>query len=240
MHVLTLILVVLVYLEPWVVSGKSSGKVQIITGCRDHKHLALTFDDGIGHYTEGLLDVLRRNGVKATFFLLGQTLGTDNPRSQAHQKIVRRMVREGHIVGSHTWDHPDLRDLSKEEIQSQMKRTDAVIKEAIGVRPRLFRPPFGYIDTRVARILAAEGYLVITWNQDTNDWRHQGSSDTIIDFVQHDIPRPHHEREGPIILQHDTLKTATKLQSRIIRILRKKGYQFVTLYECIGEKPYRY
>lgn len=208
----------------------------VITGCRNPKHVALTFDDGISDYTDELLDILEQHHVKATFFILGQSLQSN----AFYKRTLIRMVREGHIVASHSFNHPDLTSLSRDQIKDQMDRTDETIQSIIGIRPRFMRPPYGYVNQKVVNTLRSCGYFIINWNHDTNDWKFQDSYGTIVGYVQNQISSPKHINPGPIILQHDSLQSSIRLQSGIIRILRKKGYEFVSMYECIGQEPYRH
>lgn len=198
--------------------------------------MALTFDDGISNYTDDLLDILEANNVPATFFILGQSLSNNI----SNKRTLVRMIRAGHVVASHSYNHPDLTNLTEDDINEQMKRTDESIRSVVGIRPRFMRPPYGYVNQKVIRVLKSSGYVIINWNHDTNDWRHQDSYGNIVGYVQNQISLPRSKNEGPIILQHDSLKSSIQLQSGIIRILRKKGYDFVPMHECIGEKPYRY
>lgn len=218
------------------VAEDESFRAHVVTGCRNPRHVALTFDDGISDYTNELLEILKRYRVQATFFVLGQTLETNN----FFKKTLIRMVREGHVVASHSYNHPDLTSLSKNQIRDQMERTEVSIQSIIGIRPRLMRPPYGYVNHKVVETLKSLGYVIINWNHDTNDWRHQDSYGNIVGYVQNQISFPHFKNEGPIILQHDSLRSSIQLQSGIIRILQGKGYEFVSMYECIGEEPYRY
>ncbi len=207
----------------------------MITGCRNPKHLALTFDDGVSDFTDDLLDILKENHVPATFFILGQSLESNN----FYKRTLIRMIREGHVIASHSFNHPDLTSLSRDQIFEQMERTDQVIQSIVGIRPRFVRPPYGYVNQKVVNVLRSCGYIIINWNHDTNDWKHQDSYGNIVGYVQNQISIPQTKDEGPIILQHDSLRSSIQLQSGIIRILRKKGYQFVSMYECIDEEPYR-
>lgn len=215
---------------------ESSYLHHVITGCKNPKHVALTFDDGVSQYTDELLDILGQNRIKATFFVLGNTLVSET----ANKKTLIRMVREGHVVGSHSYDHPDLTELKTDRIEKQMTQTDVLIQTIIGVRPRFMRPPYGYVNEKVVNNLISSGYLIVNWNHDTNDWKYQGKYENIVNYVRDEISlAPKKGTLGPIILQHDSLKSSIKLQTEIIRILRKKGYRFVTMYECTGERPYR-
>lgn len=224
--------------ENW--SSRSSDFMRhVIRSCQNPRHLALTFDDGVGPYTGRLLDILRHSQVRATFFILGNTLAPETLYAEHHKHILVRMVREGHVIGSHTYNHPDLTNLRREDIRSQLRRTDQLIQSVIGVRPRFIRPPYGYVNQKVVDTLRKDGYFPVTWNQDTNDWKHQDNYSAILAFVKESIPKADKSEEGPILLQHDTLKSSLILAPKIIKILRKKGYAFVTIDECIGQLPYR-
>lgn len=131
----------------------------VIETCLSPGLFALTYDDGIGYcasrlkiqlsfrpYTAGLLDTLKEKGVKATFFILGVTLSTADPNHAYNRKILRRMAKEGHVIGSHTYNHQDLTGLTDEQIEWQMTETASLIRSATGVSPKLMRPPFGYTD----------------------------------------------------------------------------------------------
>lgn len=237
--ILYLLLVGTAFICTAVSAVKNKATQRIYTGCIKANQVALTFDDGIGNYTEELLDLLAFYQVKASFFILGETLDEDRFQFEEHKNLLIRMIQDGHVVGTHSFDHPDFTKISSEEITRQLLTTDAAIKKVLGVRPRFLRPPFGHLNKKVLKHLTSLGYLVVTWNKDTNDWRHQGSQEAITDFVKYEIGRPSVKSEGVIILQHDTLKTSIKLQGNIIRMLRKKGYKFVSLQECLGHKPYR-
>lgn len=212
----------------------------VIHGCKNPKHLALTFDDGIGPYTGKLLDILKQKRVQASFFILGNTLAPETLYSEHHKHVLIRMIKEGHVVGSHSYNHPDLTDLGPEAIRHQMSHTDELIQSVIGVKPRFMRPPYGYVNQRAVSVLRRAGYLIVNWNQDTNDWRHQENQSHILSFIKESIPKAHRNRhEGPILLQHDTLKSSLALESKIIDILRQKGYELVTIDVCTGQLPYR-
>ena len=114
--------------------------LQLREGCRNPMDLALTFDDGPNYnITSRLLDILQEEGVKATFFLLGYKVA-------AQEELVRRMWREGHSIGNHSWMHDDMAWMAPEAVQDDLERTNAVIEAALGNGYRIvyFRPPNGY------------------------------------------------------------------------------------------------
>lgn len=122
------------------------GFLDIFSGCLNPKHAALTFDDGIHpEQTPRLLRILRRRRVKATFFILGRTIAKDTAGRawRKNRKILKRMHREGHSIGSHTFDHSDLTELTPGQLQAQMTMTEAAMHDIAGIRPRLMRAPEG-------------------------------------------------------------------------------------------------
>ncbi|MDL4817641.1 polysaccharide deacetylase family protein [Actinomadura opuntiae] len=183
--------------------------------CDRLKCVALTFDDGPGPYTNGLLDVLKKDGVRATFFVLGQ-----NARS--FPAMVRREVMEGHEVGDHSWDHPQLTGLSAAAVKSQIQRTqDAITRASGGVKPTIMRPPYGATNRRVGQTI---GMPLILWSVDTEDWRYLNTArDTRVGIKE---PKP-----GGVILFHDIHKPSVKAIPAVIEGLKKRGFTFVTVSE---------
>lgn len=182
--------------------------------CSVVKCVALTFDDGPGPYTGRLLDELRAADVRATFFLLGQNVA-------GHRRLVRRMVREKHEVGNHSWSHPDLTTLPSGEVRAQVLRTQRAVEEAAGVAPVLFRPPYGAIDARVARTV---GMPMILWSVDSLDWLHRDVRRNIVVGVR----RP---RSGGIVLFHDIHRPSVAAVPTILEGLKRRGFTFVTVSE---------
>ena len=178
----------------------------------NQKYIVLTFDDGpMPHTTTNILDVLREKDVKATFFLLGQN-------AKKHPDLVKRIHEEGHEVGSHSYSHPLLTNLSKEAVEKEVKQTDRAIFEATGVIPRTFRPPYGAVNADVAAII---GKPIIQWNIDSMDW-HSKQKNATIQMIDQTAS------EGGIVLMHDIQPSTVDALPRIIDSLREQGYQFVT------------
>ncbi|GMA51069.1 hypothetical protein GCM10025857_24260 [Alicyclobacillus contaminans] len=197
------------------------------TGRPSAKNVALTFDDGPdAKYTPQVLDILRRYHVKATFFVLGV-------RAKRYPQTVRRMVREGHAIGNHTWNHPDLAKMSASEIRDQIVRTDCVLSPLIGYRTNLLRPPYGALNPDTVRVVSAMGYKVVDWSVDTRDWAGTPVP-AMLAMVRKDV------RPGAIILEHCGGKADVNLDNtlqalpKIIEYLRSQGYRLVTIPELIG------
>lgn len=192
--------------------------------CLTEPCVALTFDDGPSFHTERLLDILQEHNVKATFFVLGTQV-----RIQA--ETIQRMFEEGHQIGNHTWDHPNLTQLPDDQIQQQLRQTDDLVTQIIGVPTPHMRPPYGAHDERVR---AASGLPIIFWSVDPLDWKDRDAA-TVATRIS-DAP------VGAIILSHDIHKSTVDAVPAIIAALKGRGIQFVTvtkLFEPNGLQPQR-
>lgn len=174
--------------------------------------VALTYDDGPSNLTGRLLDEYAAAHAAATFYMLGQ-YAARNPDT------VRRVAAEGHIIGSHTWDHPSLPSLDDEEIASQLNRTRGLLRRLSGQPVATFRPPYGDYNSRV---LTAARQPAILWSVDTRDWA--GPPDDVLLTRAIDEPRP-----GGIVLFHDTHERSVRLAPAIIAGLRDRGFTPVTI-----------
>lgn len=183
------------------------------------KLIALTFDDGPGPYTRQVLRILRRADVPATFFVVGQQVA----RAPG---IVRTMIRDGHMLANHSLSHANLGG-GGGRAAYEIERTQAIIRRVTGFTPCLFRPPYGATSAALNRIVRAHGMLSILWDVDTNDWRRPGASTIAARIVGQ-------ARGGSVVLLHDAggnrQQTVAALKPTI-RVLRRRGYQFVTLAE---------
>ena len=153
------------------------------------RRVALTFDDGPSvAYSGQILDLLRARNIKATFFVCGKNL-------ERHPDVARRMVAEGHEIGNHTYSHPYLYLLSRKRIEEEIDRTQSVIEKITGVRPKLFRPPYGIRWFGLFRILRERGLKMILWSATGFDWK--DSKDQIVASTLDEL------EPGAIVLLHD-------------------------------------
>jgi peptidoglycan/xylan/chitin deacetylase (PgdA/CDA1 family) len=128
------------------------------------RQLALTYDDGPNDpHTGKLLDVLDRHGVKATFFLIGRYV-------EQRPEIAREVARRGHVVGNHTFTHPNLIFTSKTALERELRQTEEALAQAVGEHSRLFRPPFGARRPATLRLTRARGLETIMWSVKCWDW----------------------------------------------------------------------
>jgi peptidoglycan/xylan/chitin deacetylase (PgdA/CDA1 family) len=185
-------------------------------------YIAITFDDGPSPAnTPRLLDILRDQGVHATFYCVGQNV-------QEYPAIAQRIVNEGHEIASHSWSHPKLTGLSLEGVNSQLKKTHDAIVTATGVTPRTFRPPYGAFTKTLAAWANKEyGYKTIIWDVDPFDWKNRNAS-----LVESRILAS--TKSGSIILAHDIHKTTVDAMPGTITKLKAAGYKFVTVSQLIA------
>lgn len=205
--------------------GEISGKVASTTfdpvGSLDSpKAVALTFDDGPHPaYTKKVLAVLRRFRAPATFFVLGYL-------AERYPSIVKDEIKAGHVVGSHSWNHPhDFAQLTYRKQTKQIEDSVATLT-ALGAAPYLFRPPEGSFDAGVVQLADDEGLRTVMWSADTHDYRSSATASQITRYVLS------HLRPGVIVLMHDgggDQSATVKALPDIIRGIRKRGYQLVTI-----------
>ncbi len=190
------------------------------TKCRSGK-VAMTFDDGPHKVnTPRLLKLLRKHRAQSTFFVTGIN-------ATRHPRLLREMVRDGHAVEVHSWDHPKLTSRPNRSVKRQLYLTKRAIRRAIGINPRFYRPPYGATDRRVRKIAKRYNLREVMWTIDTNDWR-GGSSKQIRKSALRGL-RKHREN---VILMHDAVGNSPqtiKAVPGIVKGLRKKGYCLVPL-----------
>ena len=201
----------------------------LYTGNRYLPEIALTFDDGPSpYYTPQILAILQQYNVKATFFCIGRQVAR-------YPDLVRQEYNDGNLIGNHTWSHPNLALLSSSEILTQINLTADAIQQATGVRPTLFRPPYGVVNTRVLAKVNLLGLTTIIWNDEARDWSMPGTGVIISRILNL-------AGDGAIILLHDgggdRSQTIAALPT-IIQTLRLRGFKFVTLQQMVNDLPKR-
>ena len=216
-------------LTPW---SNAFGKTYW-EGTTKERVVALTFDDGPnGPFTDAVLDILRREGVKATFFLIGKN-------ARLYPEVAARIAREGHVIGNHTDSHPAGFALRPVPYQrAEIDRAEESIHAVTGVYPHLFRPPQGIRSPWMMQVLAKDSLVTVTWDEAPGDWLPYSAAQLESYTVAHAHP-------GAIILLHDGLnltrhpdRSATvDALPHIIDRLRDEGYRFVTVPELLRYEP---
>jgi peptidoglycan/xylan/chitin deacetylase (PgdA/CDA1 family) len=158
--------------------------------------LALTFDDGPNAtWTPRLLDVLAKQEVRATFFLLGG-------RAEAEPELVRRIAEAGHVIGNHSWSHPNMARARAGRVRDELERTNKTLQQITGAPVKFFRPPYGARRPAVFRIAREMGLKLVLWNAMTSDWS-DPSADRIAYKLAERIDRLRQRGRAANIVLHD-------------------------------------
>lgn len=186
----------------------------------EFKPIALTFDDGPdATWTLQILDILRSYQVEASFFVVGLQV-------EKHPEVLLQILEDGHLIGNHTFAHEDLTKLSTDQIQQTIDHNAELIYDTIGMRPTLFRAPYGALNNHVKEALEGLGYKHTGWTIDTKDWQGISSEEIVESVKQGAAP-------GGIILQHSLggqkIEQTVKALPEIIEYLHSEGYTFVTV-----------
>lgn len=184
--------------------------------------VALTFDDGPGIYTDRLLECLKKNNAKATFFMVGSSVPN-------YKATIKKMVSMGCELGAHSYSHTAFTRLSNSAIASEVSRTVNNIKAAAGQGPTLFRLPYGDGASN-SRVLSSLGLPSIYWSIDTRDWANTGNPSHTVNEVLN------HVKSGDIVLMHDIHRSTIVAAEQIIPALKKRGYQLVTVSQLAKYK----
>jgi peptidoglycan/xylan/chitin deacetylase (PgdA/CDA1 family) len=225
----------------------------IVKGNPDSPNIALTFDDGPGRVTPYILDVLRKYGVKATFFCLGycieKTIAAQDYTGKyiTGREIVKRANDEGHLIAVHSYDHRALPGLTDEEILiNELSRTKSIITDLIGKKPVYFRPPYGSVDDRVNKIAKALDLKIVLWSCRSADssTEHGIIFDGSLKYKYGPVDLYNNimgnTENGSIILCHDGHSGThdanfgiVSALDRAIPELQKQGFNFVTVDELL-------
>jgi peptidoglycan/xylan/chitin deacetylase (PgdA/CDA1 family) len=172
--------------------------------------------------TDAVLEALARHSARATFNVLGE-------RVEGREELLRRTVAEGHEIGNHAFHHDRLAGRPREALR-QLRRTNAAIREAIGVAPRIFRAPYGAVSRSVVLAARASRLVTVRWDVDPHDYETPGAETIHCRVVRR-------ARPGSIVLLHDDRKALQQTAIAVDWILRdlgERGFEFVTVPELLG------
>lgn len=192
-------------------------------GAGEEKQIFLTFDAGFENgYTAEILDVLKKEKVPASFFLVG-TYIKENP------ELIKRMEKEGHLVGNHTMSHPDMSAISdKESFGRELSGVEDIYNEITGKKmKKYYRPPQGKFSFDNLKLAKELGYTTVFWSLAYVDW-YVDKQPTREEALEKLLPRTH---KGAVILLHSTSKTNAKILSELISRWKKEGYTFLSVEE---------
>jgi peptidoglycan/xylan/chitin deacetylase (PgdA/CDA1 family) len=207
---------------PQPIGCTAAGPAYVTNGSRDRRIVALTFDDGPSAYTSAVLDVLKREQVHATFFLIGEQVAGE-------AAMAKRELAEGNMIGDHTWNHANVSG-GGAFAAGQIGSTASAIQRATGFRPCLFRAPYGATSASLIGVAHGLGFTTIQWDVDPQDWSLPGSGAIASRVLGH-------VQNGSIVLMHDgggpRSQTLAALPG-IIDALKARGYGFETVTELTG------
>jgi peptidoglycan/xylan/chitin deacetylase (PgdA/CDA1 family) len=211
--------------QPQAVGCEASGASYRTSGPRGEKVVALTFDDGPFTLTPKFYDVLEREHVPGTFFLVGQQV-------VGKGALLKRALRDGFALGDHTWSHANVSG-GGSAAAGQIARAKSAIVRTTGYTPCLFRAPYGAVSGSLFGVARSQGMLTIQWDVDPTDWSTPGTDAIYSRIIAQTRP-------GSIILMHDgggpRGQTLAALP-RVIDTLKKKGYKFATVPDLLGLRP---
>ena len=204
-------------------------------------HVSLTFDDGPHpKYTHQILDILAEHNLKATFFVCGR-------RVSAWPDVVRRVHKEGHCIGNHTYTHPTLGALTIPEIRKEFARTERAIHRALDTdyNIRYYRPPFGNPwfsnsskkekqKEKIRQVVMENEGLIILWQLCVGDTRSDATGDKIFTRAKQSLK----ERKGGVYCMHDNNGRTVRALPKLISYLQVEGIRFASLEELINIKYY--
>lgn len=187
--------------------------------------LALTFDDGPQPASLKVLEALNQVGAKGTFFILGKNIA-------GNEEILKQIADSGHQLGSHSWSHPHLNNISQSAVRSQILRTMDKVYEITGQQVTIMRPPFGESNRLSRRPIAELGLPLILWSVDSLDWKTRNARQTASAIRAG-------AANGAIILCHDVWESTGAALQIVLPQLVEAGYQLVTVAEMMSfrEEP---
>ena len=191
---------------------------ELVEEPQEARKVALTFDDGPSEYTVELSRGLKERGVQATFFLLGENM-------EGRRKMVEELVKDGHLIGNHSYHHVQLNKLSIEEATGEIEKTNRLIREWTGEAPVYIRPPYGAWSQELEKVV---DMIPVFWNVDSLDWKLQ-NKEQVLSCLSGQV------EEGDVILMHDGYQSSVDAAFALVDHLQKQGFVFVNVEEMILE-----
>ena len=206
-------------------ASASARALPIYSVATDEKKLAISFDCAWGvEYTDKLLDIMQKNGVRCTFFAVQFWV-------EKYPEYAQKIVDAGHELGTHSRTHSYMSKLSEAEIKDELKTSAEAIERATGQKTNLFRAPYGDYDDLLINTAQSMGLYTIQWDVDSLDWKNLSATELALRVVNG-------AKNGSIILCHNNgLHTAEALPM-IISTLQNRGYEFVPIGELIYKQNY--
>ncbi len=192
---------------------------------KSDKVLSISFDASWGaDKTIAILDILDKYNVKTTFFLVGSWV-------DKYPDMLREIVARGHEIGNHSDSHPHMSQLTEDSIRKELRMMSDKVEKLTGVRPTLFRPPYGDYNNRVISVARAEGYEAVQWSIDSLDWKDRGTADIIKQCTYRVEP-------GDIVLFHNDSNDIVNALPTVIEHYQQLGYTIIPVSQILLEGAY--
>lgn len=200
-----------------VVSGKRELPIYCVN--RDDNKISISFDAAWGgDKTLGILDLLDEYNIKTTFFLV-------DIWTQKYPELVKEIVARGHEIGNHSTSHPQMSKLNETQIAKELNTQADNVLAIAGVRPVLFRPPYGDYNNRVITTARAQGFVPIQWSVDSLDWKNRGAQEI--------ITRATKVKSGDIVLFHNDSQYILDALPAVLQYYAENGYSVVPISEIL-------
>ncbi|CRK31240.1 hypothetical protein BN1723_014468 [Verticillium longisporum] len=204
-----------------------------IVSCSSPGKIALTFDDGPGTLTAGIVDTLEKNNVKGTFFMVGKN-GGDGLTTGNYDSLLKRMHVSGHHLASHSFSHPNFDEIDYDQKVLELEKNEKAFADILGFIPTYFRPPYTACNEECYQALGDMDYHVTDYDLDTKDWEAGGVNAKA--RYSSAVKAADPSSSSFISLSHDIQDfTANGFVQFMIDVGKEKGFQFVTLGECLGD-----
>lgn len=200
-----------------VVSGKRELPIYCVN--RDDNKISISFDAAWGgDKTLGILDLLDEYNIKTTFFLV-------DIWTQKYPELVKEIVARGHEIGNHSTSHPQMSKLNETQIAKELNTQADNVLAIVGIRPVLFRPPYGDYNNRVITTARAQGFVPIQWSVDSLDWKNRGAQEI--------INRATKVKSGDIVLFHNDSQYILDALPAVLKYYAENGYSVVPISEIL-------
>lgn len=195
-------------------------QLPVYSVARDDKVISISFDAAWGDaQTIPILNILDEYDVKTTFFLVGFWV-------DKYPELVKEIVARGHEIGNHSQSHPHMSQLSEEKIKEELRIMSDKVERLTGVRPTLFRPPYGDYNDKVVLVSRAEGYEVVQWSIDSLDWKNRGVNDIIKQCTTK-------VESGDIVLFHNDAQYILQALPTVIEYYQSQGYKIIPVSQIL-------
>lgn len=190
----------------------------------EHKIAYLTIDDGPTKHMSAIVAALKKENVKATFFLVGNNITGD------HKQEVKEAANAGHSIGMHSMTHDAKKLYKNSQFIPEMEQESTLLNSLLGKQIKLIRAPYGstYLNNTQIQNAKERKYRLLDWNIDSEDWRHKGKPQEIVASIMEQLDKFH--KISPIILVHETEDTLNAIPS-LVKAIREKGFELMPYFE---------